>query len=131
MIVSNSHSRFYKLTPSLVFCVTTLNCLFLSVVDVQACECQKSSQGYLEIHFISRDSSSSFHRLHCLFDHCTTTMEERLVRPEQLYTNIIMVICILIRFFLMISLIFFSIIKKMEYVKVPLCTACCLWLQNH
>lgn len=57
--VSNSHSRFYRLTPWLVFCVTTLNC-FLSVLDVRACECQECSQGYLDIHSISRCSSSLF-----------------------------------------------------------------------
>lgn len=46
---------------------------------------------------LSADAPAAcFHRLHCLFDHRMTTMEDRLVRPEQLDTNIIMVICILI-----------------------------------
>lgn len=50
--------------------------------------------------------SGCFQWLYCLFDHCMTTMEQCSLRTELLHTKVIMVICIFIWSFLMISPIF-------------------------
>lgn len=92
-----THSRFYMLTQSLVVCVTALNCCG-NVFEV--------------FPGLSSDSlyQSGFHQpvlTGSIICETNAWPQCKKVSSEQLYTNIIMVNCILINFFfLMISFIF-------------------------
>lgn len=118
---------------SLVFGVTAVNrgANLLTIIDVLACDCQRYSQGYPAILFISRDSSSLFSQAKLfvwpLHDHNgTKSRQTRTAVHKHNYGH------------LHFNLIFshdlthiFGMIFFFKYLNVPLCTASCWWLLDH